>query len=182
MTCLVQSPIMHAVGEVLSRHWMPDGSEYTSAVVFHYAMKAAVCDRFRPRSVISIGVGSGYSLMAFHEVAPRAEYLLFDDARSLERIAHCKSVMVSLGMRAKLVVVDTTALRSLPRADFAHVDWCADYARMLARLRLVSQCRGVLVENAGEKHVRRAIEQAAIEAAREVEYFDDGIQKGAILT
>lgn len=181
MTCSVHSPIMEAVGDVLCRHWM-DEAECNSSVVFQYAMKASVCDRFRPRSVISLGVGSGYSLMAFHEVAPRADYLLFDDAKSLERIAHCKRAMLSLGMRARLVVVDLSELKSLPFADFAHVDWCVGYAKMLARLRLVSQCRGVLVENAGDNDVRRAVEQAAIEAGREVEYFDDGVQKGAILT
>jgi hypothetical protein len=130
------------VRTVLEANWRDNDWFYCdSAVIGHYAMKAAICERFRPRRILEIGSRCGYSLLAFREVAPRASFLCIDGAMdddSLDCLAHCKKIIDKHDVEADLIVVDSHAVRSLPRADFAHVDGDHSYEGALADLRLVA--------------------------------------------
>jgi hypothetical protein len=46
----------------------------------------------------------------------------------------------------------------------------------------VAHCRAILADDCDNRDVRRAVETFAREQARTVEYFDDGLRQGAILT
>lgn len=174
------------VRRVLEANWRDNDWFYCdSAVIGHYAMKAAVCERFKPRRILEIGTRCGYSLLAFREVAPRASFLCIDgafDDDSLDCLAHCKRLIDRHDLEADLIVVDSHAVRSLPRADFAHVDGDHSFAGALADLRLVAHCRGILADDACNPEVERAIDVFSREANRQVEYVHDGLRRVAILT
>jgi cephalosporin hydroxylase len=182
----VDVPLVDSVRKLLEANWREDdwfGCD--SKVIFHYAMKAQIFKRFRPRRVIEIGTRCGYSLITFAAAAPGASYLCIDgamDADSYDCLAHAKRLIEQHEIAADLVIVDSHAIRSLPPADFAHVDGDHSYRGALADLRLVSGCRAILADDCDNKDVRAAVEAFAREQARTVEYFDDGLRQGAILT
>lgn len=178
--------LVDTIRNLLESNWREDdwfGCD--TKVIFHYAMKAAVCKRFAPRRIVEIGTRCGYSLLAFNAVAPRASFLCIDgamDADSLHCLAHCKRLIERHQLEADLVVVDSHAVKSLPQCCFAHVDGDHSYAGALADLRLVAHCRAILVDDCDNKDVRRAVETFVAEQARHVEYFDDGLRQAAVLT
>ena len=125
-TTTVPVPMVDRIRDILQSNWREDewfGCD--SAVIFHYAMKAAVCERFAPRRIIEIGTRCGYSLLAFHAVAPRASYLCIDGAMdndSLYCLAHAKRLIERHQLEADLVVVDSHAVKSLPAdVEVTHV-------------------------------------------------------------
>jgi predicted O-methyltransferase YrrM len=182
----VPVPMVERIRDILQANWREDdwfGCD--SAVIFHYAMKAAVCERFAPRRIIEIGTRCGYSLLAFHAVAPQASYLCIDgacDNDSLYCLAHAKRLIERHQLEADLVVVDSHAVKSLPAACFAHVDGDHSYDGALADLRLVSHCRAILADDCDNPDVRKAVERFSAEQNRKVEYFDDGLRTAAVLT
>jgi len=182
----VDVPAVDTIRALLEANWRDDdwfGCD--SRVIFHYAMKAQVCRRFAPGRVIEIGTRCGYSLLTFATVAPRASFLCIDgamDADSYDCLAHWRRLVDRHEIDADLVVVDSHAIKSLPPADFAHIDGDHSYEGALADLRLVAHCRAILADDCDNRDVRRAVETFAREQARTVEYFDDGLRKGAILT
>lgn len=186
MKVTVDVPMVEAVRKLLESNWREDdwfGCD--SRVIFHYAMKADVSRRFRPRRVIEIGTRCGYSLLTFSAMNPGTRFLCIDgamDADSYHCLAHCKTLIDRHGIDADLVVVDSHAIKSLPPADFAHVDGDHSYAGALADLRLVAHCRAILADDCDNKEVRAAVEEFARDQARTVEYFDDGLRVGAVLT
>jgi len=156
-----------------------------SAVIGHYAMKAAICERFKPRRILEIGTRCGYSIMAFREAAPRASFLCVDGAMdddSLDCLAHAKRLIDRYDIEADLIVVDSHAVRSLPRACFAHVDGDHSFAGALADLRLVQHCRGILADDVCNPEVAKAVDVFARESNRQVEFVHDGLRKVAVLT
>lgn len=156
-----------------------------STVIAHYAMKAAICQRYNPRRVIEIGTRCGYSLLVFNAVAPRASFLCIDgcmDADSLDCLAHAKHLIERHQIEADLVVVDSHAIKSLPRACFAHVDGDHSFAGALADLRLVAHCRAILADDCCNPEVARAVDVFSREANRQVEYINDGLRRVAVLT
>lgn len=181
----VAVPLVDDVRRVLESNWREDdwfGCD--SRVVFHYATKADVFRRYKPRRVIEIGTRCGYSLLAFHAGFSGAEYLCIDgamDADSYDCLAHWQRVTQRNSIDASLIVVDSHAIKSLPPADFAHVDGDHSYAGALADLRLVAHCRVIIADDCDNREVRAAVEQFAKEQARTTEYFDDGLRQGAIL-
>jgi hypothetical protein len=104
------------------------------------------------------------------------------DADSYDCLAHWRRLVAKHQIDADLVVVDSHAIKSLPPADFAHVDGDHSYAGALADLRLVAGSRVILADDCDNREVRAAVETFAKEQVRAVEYFDDGLRKGAILT
>jgi hypothetical protein len=174
------------VKQVLEANWRENDWFFCDATVIgHYAMKAAICERFRPRRIIEIGTRCGYSILAFRQVAPRASYLCIDgcmDDDSLDCLAHAKRLIERHDIEADLVIVDSHAVKSLPRACFAHVDGDHSFAGALADLRLVAHCRGILADDACNPEVARAVEVFSKEANRRVEYFEDGLRRVAVLT
>jgi predicted O-methyltransferase YrrM len=174
------------VRDTLESNWRENDWFFCdSAVVGHYAMKAAICSRFAPRRIIEIGTRCGYSLLAFNTVAPRASYLCLDgcmDDDSLECLAHAKHLIERHQIEADLVVVDSHAVRSLPRACFAHVDGDHSFAGALADLRLVAHCRAILADDVCNPEVYRAVDVFAKEANRHVELVNDGLRRVAVLT
>jgi cephalosporin hydroxylase len=182
----VDVPAVDTIRALLEANWRDDdwfGCD--SRVIFHYAMKAQVCRRFAPRRVIEIGTRCGYSLLTFATVAPRASFLCIDgamDADSYDCLAHWRRLVDRHEIDADLVVVDSHAIKSLPPADFAHIDGDHSYEGALADLRLVAHCRAILADDCDNRDVRRAVETFAREQARTVEYFDDGLRQGAVLT
>jgi cephalosporin hydroxylase len=155
------------------------------AVIGHYAMKAAICERYNPRRVIEIGTRCGYSLLVFNAVAPRASFLCIDgcmDDDSLDCLAHAKALIQRHQIDAELVIVDSHAIKSLPPACFAHVDGDHSYAGALADLRLVAHCRAILADDVCNPEVARAVDVFAREAGRTVELINDGLRRVAVLT
>lgn len=181
----VPIPLLDEVRALLEGNWREDDWFYCdSKVIFHYAMKAAICQQYAPRRVIEIGTRCGYSLLTFNKVAPRASFLCIDGAMdddSLHCLAHAKKLIERHAIEADLVVVDSHAIKSLPTADFAHVDADHSYAGALADLRLVQQCRAILADDCDNQEVRRAVETFVAEAGRSVEYFDDGLRTAAVI-
>lgn len=180
-------PALHTrVRGLLESNWREHDWFYCdSKVIHHYAVKAAVCQRFQPRRVIEIGTRCGYSLLVFAAVAQRASFLCIDgcmDDDSLDCLAHAKTLIDRHQIEADLVVVDSHAIRSLPRACFAHVDGDHSYAGALADLRLVQHCRAILADDCDNPEVGRAVAQFAKEQARTVEYIADGLRTAAVLT
>ena len=175
-----------SVRKLLESNWREDdwfGCD--SRVIFHYAMKGEIFRRHKPTSVIEIGTRCGYSLLTFAAASPGARYLCIDgamDADSYDCLAHWRRLVERHNIDADLVVVDSHAVKSLPPADFAHVDGDHSYAGALADLRLVAGSRVILADDCCNPEVRAAVEAFAAEQARTVEYFDDGLRKGAILT
>jgi len=156
-----------------------------SGVIRHYAFKAAVIAAAAPRSGIEIGTRCGYSLLAFYTAIPTCSWLCIagaTDDDSLECLAHAKKLIDSCPLKASLIVVDSHAVRSLPRADFAHVDGDHSFAGALADLRLVQHCKVILADDYDNPEVRRAVGVFVEEANRAIEVYDDGLRKGAVLT
>ena len=186
MGLTVSAPFVATVRQTLESNWREDdwfGCD--SRVIFHYAMKGDIFRRYAPKRVIEIGTRCGYSLLTFETAAPGARYLCIDgamDADSYDCLAHWRRLVDRHNIDADLVVVDSHAIKSLPPADFAHVDGDHSYAGALADLRLVAASRVILADDCCNPEVRAAVEQFAREGARTVEYFDDGLRKGAILT
>jgi cephalosporin hydroxylase len=186
MGLTVSAPFVATVRQTLESNWREDdwfGCD--SRVIFHYAMKGDIFRRFCPKRVIEIGTRCGYSLLTFETAAPGARYLCIDgamDADSYDCLAHWRRLVDRHNIDADLVVVDSHAVKSLPPADFAHVDGDHSYAGALADLRLVAASRVILADDCDNPEVRAAVEAFAREGARTVEYFDDGLRKGAILT
>jgi predicted O-methyltransferase YrrM len=182
----IQISIYDRVKSLLESNWLENDWFFCdSAVIGHYAMKAAICERYKPRRVIEIGTRCGYSLMVFSAVAPRASFLCIDgcmDDDSLDCLAHAKNLIDRHQIEADLVVVDSHAIKSLPRACFAHVDGDHSFAGALADLRLVAHCRAILADDCCNPQVARAVEVFAREANRQVEYINDGLRRVAVLT
>jgi cephalosporin hydroxylase len=178
--------IHERVKTLLEANWRENDWFYCdSKVIFHYAMKSAICAKFHPRRVIEIGTRCGYSLLAFNAVAPRASFLCIDgcmDEDSLDCLAHAKTLIDKHNIEADLIVVDSHAIRSLPKADFAHVDGDHSYAGALADLRLCSGCRAILADDCDNQEVAKAVDQFVREQARSVEYLDDGLRRVGIIT
>lgn len=174
------------VRDALEGNWRENDWFYCdSTVITHYAVKASICARYSPRRVIEIGTRCGYSLLVFNLVAPRASYLCIDgcmDDDSLDCLAHAKRMIDRHNIEADLVIVDSHAIKSLPRADFAHVDGDHSYAGALADLRLVAHCRAILADDVCNQHVDEAVKRFAVENNRHVEYIHDGLRKVAVLT
>ena len=186
MGMTISAPFVATVRKTLESNWREDdwfGCD--SKVIFHYAMKGDIFRRYAPRRVIEIGTRCGYSLLTFETAAPGARYLCIDgamDADSYDCLAHWRRLVDRHNIDADLVVVDSHAVKSLPSADFAHVDGDHSYAGALADLRLVAGSRVILADDCDNREVRAAVETFAKEQARAVEYFDDGLRQGAILT
>jgi predicted O-methyltransferase YrrM len=181
----VPVPLLDKVRGLLESNWREDDWFYCdSRVIFHYAMKAAICEKYSPRRVIEIGTRCGYSLITFAAVAPRASFLCIDgamDEDSFHCLAHAKRLIERHSIEADLVVVDSHAIKSLPIADFAHVDGDHSYDGALADLRLVRHCRVILADDCDNHDVKRAVEAFAAESGREVEYFDDGLRTAGVI-
>jgi hypothetical protein len=173
------------VGDRLRLHWMSgDWFPCSPEAVGHYAAKARVCREYAPARVIEIGTRCGYSLAAFHAVAPEARFLCVDGAADLDSPAclqHLQTVVDSLGIDAQLIVANSHDIRQLPPADFAHVDGDHSYAGALADLRLVSHVPVILADDCCNPDVERAVEEFCRETGREPIYFRDGLRKAAVL-
>ena len=182
----VQLTVYDRVKSLLESNWRENDWFYCdSKVIGHYAMKAAICARYAPRRVIEIGTRCGYSLLAFNSVAPRASFLCVDgcmDDDSLDCLAHAKALIERHQIQADLVVVDSHAIKSLPRACFAHVDGDHSFAGALADLRLVAHCRAILADDCCNPDVAHAVEVFAREANRTAEFINDGLRRVAVLT
>ena len=178
--------LQNRVRDLLQSNWREtDWFFCDSAVIGHYAMKAAICARYSPRRVIEIGTRCGYSLLVFNAVAPRASFLCVDgcmDDDSLDCLAHAKRMIDRHNIEADLVVVDSHAIKSLPRADFAHVDGDHSFVGALADLRLVAHCRAILADDCCNPEVSRAVDVFCREAGRQAEYINDGLRRVAVLT
>jgi hypothetical protein len=182
----MSSPFRTKVSKALADAWRPhDWFELNQAVENHYVHKASVCADVRPKRVIEIGTRCGYSLVAFAIAAPEARYYCFDgatDPDSFDCLAHWASVVERWVIDASLVVVDTKHVRSLPPADFAHVDGDHSFDGALRDLRLVSHCKTILADDCCNPEVKRAVVQFAAERHRRVDWHHDGLRESAVLT
>jgi hypothetical protein len=180
------SPFRTKVSRALVDAWRPhDWFQLNRQVEGHYYNKATVCADFRPKRVIEIGTRCGYSLVAFALAAPDARYLCLDgaaDEDSLDCLQHWQSVVERWAIDAQLIVVNTADVRSLPRADFAHVDGDHTYAGALRDLRLVGQCPAILADDTDNGQVRQAVEEFVAERKRSVQFMNDGLRECAVIT
>ena len=179
------SPFRAKVSRLLADVWRPtDWFQLSQKVEDHYYRKACIFADYRPRRVIEIGTRCGYSLAVFNAAFDHSRYLVIDgamDADSLECLTHWQLVVSSQAIDADLIVVDSHALRSLPPADFAHVDGDHSHAGALADLRLVDQCPVILADDCDNPEVRRAVDDFVAERGRRVDFFDDGLRQGALI-
>jgi cephalosporin hydroxylase len=174
------------IGDVLKANWMPgDWFPCSPEAVAHYAAKARVLQKYRPGRVIEIGTRCAYSLMAFDVADERdAKFLCIDgyvDEDSASCVRHWERVVHDLRILADLIVVNSHAIKSLPPADFAHVDGDHTYEGALADLRLVDHVPVILADDCCNPDVERAVEQFCLETGREPVYFHDGLRKAAVL-
>lgn len=180
------SPFRAKIAKTLADAWRPhDWFQLNQQAEAHYYAKACVCADVRPRRVIEIGTRCGYSLVSFAQAAPDARYLCLDgacDADSFDCLAHWQSVVERWAIDASLIVVDTAHVKSLPPADFAHVDGDHSFAGALRDLRLVSHCRTILADDCCNPEVKKAVIQFASERHRSVDWQSDGLREYAVLT
>lgn len=180
------SPFRAKVNRALADAWRPnDWFHLNEKVERHYYNKAAICADFRPRRVIEIGTRCGYSLVAFSLGCPDARYMCVDGATdddSLDCLQHWQSVVERWAIDAQLIVVDTAHVRSLPRADFAHVDGDHTHAGALRDLRLVGHCPAILADDTDNAQVREAVDEFVSERKRSVQFVDDGLRQCAVIT
>jgi predicted O-methyltransferase YrrM len=173
------------VRDTLAAAWMPaDWFTLDDRVVSHYAKKASVVADLKPRRIVEIGTRCGYSLACFALAAPDARYLCIDGAAdddSLRCLAHWQTVVARWQIDATLVVVDSHAVRSLPPADFAHVDGDHSYRGALADLRLVAHVPAILADDVCNPEVRAAVTEFATEKRRRVDWFHDGLRQAAVI-
>ena len=183
---MITASVYDKVKSLLESNWRENDWFFCdSKVISHYAMKAIICERYKPRRIIEIGTRCGYSMLAFNSVAPRASFLCLDGAMdddSLECLAHAKHLIDRHDIEADLVVVNSHHVRSLPRACFAHVDGDHSYEGALADLRLVAHCRAILADDCCNPDVMRAVDEFAKEANRNVQLIHDGLRRVAVLT
>jgi len=174
------------VAKTLEDAWRPgDWFRLDDRVIEHYHRKACVAADVRPRRVIEIGTRCGYSLVSFATAAPDARYLCFDgacDADSFDCLAHWQSVVERWAIDASLILVDTAHVKSLPPADFAHVDGDHSFAGALRDLRLVAACKTILADDCCNPEVKKAVVQFASERHRRVDWASDGLREYAVLT
>lgn len=179
------SPFRAKINKLLANVWRPsDWFQLSELVEQHYYRKACVFADFRPRRVIEIGTRCGYSLACFNAAFDQARFLCIDgamDEDSLDCLTHWQTVVHSEAIDADLIVVDSHALRSLPHADFAHVDGDHSYQGALADLRLVAHCPTILADDCDNPDVRRAVEEFAIEKHRRFDFHDDGLRTSAVI-
>lgn len=182
----VPASIYEMVGKALQDNWRDDDwFACDGKVINHYAAKAAVCAKFSPRRIIEIGTRCGYSVLSFASVAPRASFLCLDGAMdddSYSCLSHWKRTMERRNIEADLIVVDSHAVKSLPRACFAHVDGDHTYEGALADLRLVQHCRAILADDCDNPEVKAAVEQFCRETARLAAFYHDGLRGAAVIT
>lgn len=174
------------IGQVLRANWMPgDWFPCSPEAIAHYAAKGRVLQRYKPGRVIEIGSRCGYSLLAFDVADTRdARFLCIDgyvdpDSDACRR--HWEHVVAATKILADLVVVNSHAVRSLPAADFAHVDGDHSYAGALADLRLVDHVPVILADDCCNPEVHQAVEQFCRETGRVAEFYDDGLRRAAVL-
>lgn len=183
--------LMPTVHAVLKQAWMPgDWFRLSDSVVGHYAAKAAVCQlalagvEGRRAKVLEIGTRCGYSAAVFRLVAPSHEMLCLDGATdddSEQCLAWARGIFVRHEVNASLVVVDTRHVRSLPAADFAHVDGNHSAIGCLNDLRLCDGAATILADDADNPDVTRAVRQFVAETGRKVLFFDDGLRQAAVI-
>lgn len=180
------SPFRQKIRRTLVDAWRAhDWFQLDDRVEAHYYHKASVCADVRPKRVIEIGTRCGYSLVCFATAAPDARYLCVDgamDADSIDCLIHWQSVVDRWAIDAQLIVADTKHVRSLPKADFAHVDGDHSFDGALRDLRLVSGCPTILADDCCNPEVKRAVVQFASERHRRVDWINDGLRECAVVT
>lgn len=173
------------VRKTLAAAWMPaDWFSLDDRVAAHYVKKASVVADLKPRRIVEIGTRCGYSLACFALAAPGSRFLCIDgaaDADSLRCLAHWQTVVARWQIDAELIVVDSHAVRSLPPADFAHVDGDHSYRGALADLRLVAHVPAILADDCCNPEVRAAVTEFAAEKRRRVDWFHDGLRQAAVI-
>jgi predicted O-methyltransferase YrrM len=179
------SPFEVKISKTLADAWRPhDWFQLDERVARHYYRKAAVCADVRPKRVIEIGTRCGYSLVSFATACPDARYLCIDGAAdddSLDCLAHWQSVVERWVIDASLVVVNSREVRSLPPADFAHVDGDHSYAGALHDLHLVAHVPVILADDCCNPEVRKAVEEFARAKRRRVDWINDGLREAAVI-
>ncbi len=180
------SPFRLRVAKTLADVWRAtDWFRLDDKVESHYFHKASVVADLRPRRVIEIGTRCGYSLAVFSLAAPEARYLCIDGAMdddSIDCLAHWKSVVDTYAIDAQLIVVDSHKVRSLPPADFAHVDGDHSYAGALQDLNLVAHVPAILADDCDNAQVKAAVVQFVADRKRSVEWINDGLRQAAVIT
>jgi hypothetical protein len=104
------------------------------------------------------------------------------DDDSLDCLAHWQSVVERWAIDAQLIVVDSHKVRSLPAADFAHVDGDHSYAGALQDLNLVAHVPAILADDCDNPEVMAAVQQFVADRKRSVQFIDDGLRKAAVIT
>jgi predicted O-methyltransferase YrrM len=182
----MKSTLRAKIAQTLVDCWRPhDWFALDERVENHYFHKAAIVADLKPRRVIEIGTRCGYSLACFSTVAPDARYLCIDgamDEDSLECLAHWQSVVDRWAIDASLIIVDSHAVKSLPPADFAHVDGDHSFAGALADLCLVAHVPAILADDCDNAQVKAAVVQFATDRRRSVDWINDGLRQAAVLT
>lgn len=183
---IIDELLLEKVRNVLTKIWMPgDPFSCNDVSLRHYAMKATVCQHAKPQKILEIGTRAGYGLAAMHIATPTAQFICVDggfDSNSPQMLAHAKKVIQELGINANLIIVNSHAIREISSIDFAHVDGDHTYDGAKADLKLAANARTILADDCCNSNVKRAVEEFAHETNKTVEYFNDGLRAGAVIT
>ncbi len=118
----------------------------------YYRLKYAIAKALRAESILEIGVGFGYSAMAFLTAVPEAKFTgigLNGENFAGQRDAREWAKRVTSGYDAKFLVADMQTLRLSPggRYDLIYVDGQQDGTGTFHDLRrAIAQVRGVLLD------------------------------------
>lgn len=182
----IDPAILDSIRRTLPMAWMAgDYFHCTDAALRHYAAKATATSNAKPRRVLEIGTRAAYSLCAMHLVAPFARFLCIDaglDADSAATLAHARELIRRRHIDAELLVVDSHAIKRVPRVDFAHVDGDHSYHGALADLRLAAEAETILADDCCNPAVFEAVQTFAAETGRHAHHFHDGLRAAALLT
>lgn len=157
-----------------SKYWPGDSQDRKTKLQLggHAYAKYLIARRLRPRSVVEIGVRTGYSGWALCLGADTApSYVGIDSLEGLHggtrdrsAWAHAESIIREVASPVRMVAASSHSLARLDQADLYHVDGDHSTAGALADIRLCSASSGeqsvVLVDDFDfEPMVAEAVEQ-----------------------
>ena len=113
-----------------------------------YRTKYKIAAKYKPRSIIEIGVRAGYSAFAFLAACPNAFYYGIDNNSNEhggEEDLYLKALDLLKEYRTIIQIKDSQNINSLPPCDFLHVDGDHSYKGCLHDIEIGTRSSKVIV-------------------------------------